>query len=73
MARRTLRWSARKNDIYDRGGLFMTRSEEAGRGRISDRHEWGAMEFVHCMRVCPSFADHVYLYRDLYMPQRAKK
>jgi hypothetical protein len=43
----------------------MTRSEKAGHGRIFDRHEH--------IRVCPDLADYVDLYRDLYMPQRAKK
>ncbi len=70
---RTLKFSAAKNDIYDRGGLFMTRSEEAGHSR-PDRKEWCVMVLVHYLRVrvLHTPADTVYLYRDLYMPQRHK-
>jgi hypothetical protein len=71
MATRQLKFSPRKNDIYDRSGLFMTRAEEAGHTR-ADRNDWSAMDLVHYLRarVCITLADTVYLYRDLYKPQR---
>ncbi len=67
MAARELKYSAEKNDIYDRDGLFMTRTEKTGH---TARNDWCVLEFMHYyrLRVCPTPADIVYLYRDLFMP-----
>lgn len=73
MAQRILRWSAKKNNVYDLGAMFASRSEEA-RGEVPDRHERSILEFLQSLRMpFITLTQHIQTYRDLYIPKRVKK
>jgi hypothetical protein len=73
MPERTLKFSFQKNAIYDRRGSralsdLWGRSDPAESPCTGEEPDYGRS----CQRsIRPTLADMVYLYRDLYMPQRA--
>jgi len=70
MAKRTLKFSFRKNAIYDRRGSRAL-SDLWWRGVEGSGCDESSLEFTHyCRRrVSPTLEDIVYLYHDLYMPR----
>ena len=74
MPRRVLRFSFRKNAIYDRRGASRALSDLWWRGDSGSPCTGDGEFFCGGPRrknISRELEDIVYLYRDLYMPQRA--